>query len=417
MNPGRQLLAAAHACLRPTPLTLAGVFAYGTYLAWLAMREIEVLGSTTYILFLAVLAAAGSWIGGCVRQAAQWPGVRFIPRFVPTIATVAAVAAVSALGANCAVAWAGGLSPLPFTSLGMLVVAAGLAGGCWRPGLTKYLFLGVVILDTLAPSLDAVVPQLIRAATGTMPSVVALAAAAALVFWFARQLRFPRVVATFPSNTRRLFWDTTAIRIRSRLWELSTPQVALTSGMLAAGCTFAHRLPGLGWGDSALIVAISGVFANLSVSGTSIALPRGPLPGTARLLLSGAAKSRSLAARQTLWGLVYDSIFAAGVFAAIAIALGPDWHVVEMMLVAVAVCHAYLLVACGSRWLLSSRASVLVATPTVVAISAAAWAYGPWGLPTAFAACMLSALGVVFVGALGMDRIDLDPAHPAEPTA
>ena len=415
MNPG-QLLAAAHATLRPSPLTLAGALAYGTYLAWLAMREIEVLGSTTYILFLAVLAGAGSWIGGCVRRAAQWPGGRFVPRYVLTIATVAVLAAGSALGVNCTVAWAGGLSPLPFTGLGTLVVAAGLAAGCRRPGLTKYLFLGVVILDTLAPSLDPVVPSLIRDATGAMPSVVALAAAAALVFWFVHQLRFPYAVSMFPSNARRLSWSTTAIRIRNRLWEWSTPRIALTSGMLAAGCTFAHRLPGLGWGDSALIVAISGVCANLSVAGTSVALPRGPLPSAAWRLLSGAAKSRSHAARQTLWGLVYESLFAAGIFAAIAIALGPDWHLVEMMLVAVAVCHAYLLAACGSRWLLASRASVLVATPTVVALSATAWAYGPWGLATAFAACVLSAFGAVYVGALGMARIDLDPAYPLGPT-
>jgi len=330
---------------------------------------------------------------------------------------VAALAAVFALVLNCAVAWAGGLNPLPFTSLGTLAVAAGLAGGCRQPALTKYLFLGVVILDTLAWSFGPVVPLLIREATDTMPLIVVLAAGAGLVFWFAKQLRSPRVVSAFPSTTRGLPWNTTATRVRRRLWELSTPQIALTSGMLAAGCTVAHRLPALGWGDNALIVAIGGVCANLSVAGTSVALPRGPLPTAARLLLSGAAKSRFHAARQTLWGVVYGSMFAAGVFAGIAIALGPDWHVVEMMLVALAVCHAYLLAACGSRWLLSSRASVLVATPTVVAISAGAWAYGPWGLPTAFGACVLSALGAVYLGGLGMARIDLDPAHPLEPTA
>lgn len=414
MIAGHQLLACARACFRLTPLTLAGVFVYGAYLVWLAMRHIDVLGDTTYMLFLAALAAAGSLIGGCASQAAQWPGVRFVPKFVPTIATVAAFAAVCAFAANCAAAWAGGLNPLPFTTLGTLTVAAGLAGGCARPALTKYLFLALTILHALGPSLDPVAPRLIRDATGTMPSIVALAAATALVLWFVQQIRFPRVVSTFPSDARRLFWNTSAIRFRSRLGELSMPQIALISGMLAAGCTFA-RLPGLEWRDDALIVAISGVCANLSVTGTSIALPRGPISSAARLLLSGAARSRSHAARQTLRDLVYVSMFAAGLFAAIAIALGPDWHVVEMMLVALAACHAYLLAACGSRWLLSSRASVFVATPTVVAISAALWACGPWGLPTAFAACVLSALGAVYLGGLGMARIDLDPARPVEP--
>ena len=414
MTLGHQLLATARACFRPTPRTLAGVFAYGAYLAWQAMRHIDMLGDTTYILLLAALAAAGSWIGGCASQAARWPGVRFVPGFVPTIATVAAFASASVLGANCGVALAGGLSPWPFTTLATLVVTAGLAAGCTRPALTKYLFLGVIILDALAPSLDPVVPP-IRDVTGTSTSIIALAAATALVFWFVKRLRSPRAVSTFLSNAGRLPRFTTAIRLRSRLWEPSMPRIALTSGMLAAGCTIAHRLPGLGWGDSALIVVISGVCANLSVTGTSVAFPRGPLPGTARLLLSGAATSRSHAARQTLWRLVYDSMFAAGVFAAVAIALGPDWHVVEMMLVALAACHAYLLAACGSRWLLSTRASVFVATPTVVAISAATWAYGPWGLPTAFAACLLTALGAVYLGSLGMARIDLDPTRPAAP--
>ena len=417
MTPGDQLLATARACFRPTPVTLVGVFAYGTYLAWLAMHEIKVLGDTTYILFFAALAAAGSWIGGSVSQVARWPGARFVPRFVPTIAAVAAFASVCAFGTHCTIAWAGGLDPLPFISLGALVVAAGLAGGCRRPALTKYLFLGVGLLHAFAPSVDPVVPPLIRDATGTIPSIVALAAATALVFWFAQRLRCPRTVSTFPSTTRRLFWNTTAIRLRSRLWEPSMPRIALTSGMLAACCTIAHRLPGVAWGDSALVVAISGVCANLSVAGTSVALPRGPLPMAARLLLSGAAKSRSHAARQTLWGLAYDSMFAAGVFAAIALALGPDWHAIEMMLVALAVCHAYLLAACSSRWLLSSRASVFVATPTVVAVSAVAWAYGPWGLPTAFTGCVLSALGAVYLGSFGMARIDLDPTFPVERTS
>ena len=406
------LLATALACFPPTPLTLAGVFAYGAYLIWLAMRDIAVLGDTSHILFLAALATAGFWIGGCASQTAQWRGVRFVPGFVPTIASVAAFASVCALGANVAAAWAGGLYPLTFAGLGPLVVAAGLVGGCTRPALTKYLFLGVVILHTLAPSLDRFVPLLIHDATGTVPSIVALAAAAALSFWFVQRLRSQRVISRFPANTTWLSRNPTAIPLWSRLRELSMPRLALTAGMLAAGCTLA-RLPGLEWRDGALIVAIGGVCANLSVSGTSVALPRGPLPGAARLLLSGAARSRSHAVRQTLWGVVYDSLFAAGVFTAVVVVLSPDWHIIEMMLVTLAACHAYLLAACRSRWLLSSRASGYVATPTVVVISSAAWAYGPWGLPTALTACVLSAICAVYLGGLGMARIDLDPPRAA----
>ena len=192
-------------------------------------------------------------------------------------------------------------------------------------------------------------------------------------------------------------------------------RIAFTSGILAVGCTFAHRLPGLEWRDAPLIVVIGSVCANLGATATSISLPRGPLPGVAWLLLSGAAKTRSAAARRMLWGIVGDSLFAAGVFAAITIALGPDWDLVAMMLVTLAACHTYLAAACRCRWLLSSRLSVLVATPAVVAIAWAAWAYGPWDLPTALAACMLSAIAAVYLGGLGMGCIDLDLAPHAEP--
>jgi len=192
------------------------------------------------------------------------------------------------------------------------------------------------------------------------------------------------------------------------------PRIAALSSVLAAGCTFAHRLPVLEWRDGPLIVVIGGVWANVGVAGTSASLPRGPVPGTAWLLISGTAKTRFDAARRTLWHIIADSMFAAGVFTAFTIALGPDWHLVEMMLVAIAACHAYLAAACASRWLLSSPLSVLVATPAVMAIAWAVWTYGTWGLPTAIAACALSAVAAVYIGALGMGRINLDPVPYAE---
>ena len=185
--------------------------------------------------------------------------------------------------------------------------------------------------------------------------------------------------------------------------------------MLAAGCTFVHRLPGLEWRDGPLIVVIGSVCVNLGTTGTSASLPRGPLPGASWLLLSGIAQTRADAGRRMLWRVVADSSFAAGVFTAVVFALGPDWKLVEMMLVALAACHVYLATACGSRWLMSSRLSVLVATPVVVAITGLVWATGPWGLPTAIAACVLTGVAAVYVGGLGMGRVDLDVAPQAEP--
>ena len=410
MTRARQLIAVARTCFRPaSPWTMTGVSAYGAYLAWLALREIGAVGDTAYIHLCFALATAGSWIGACVGHAARWPGSRFTPAFIPALGIVAALAAVSALGLTGAAAWIGGLDPWPLAALGTLATAAGMAGGCARPSLTACLFLCLGILAPLGPLLGPGVPLPIYGAAGAVSSVVALAAATFLLVRLAFQIRAPDVTSSSPSAPRRHKWPANAKLLPKRLSEPSMRRIAVTSGMLAAGCTLAHRLPGIEWRDAPLIIVIGSICANLGATGASASLPRGPLPGVAWLLLSGAAKTRSAAARRMLCGIVADSLFAAGVFTAITIALGPDWHLVAMMLVALAACHTYLAVACRCRWLLSSRLSVLVATPAVVLIAWAAWAYGPWDLPTALAACMLSALAAVYLGGLGMGRTDLAP--------
>ena len=186
-------------------------------------------------------------------------------------------------------------------------------------------------------------------------------------------------------------------------------RIAVVSGLLATGCTMAYRHPALEWRDSSLIIIMGSVCAILGATGISASYLRGPVPGVARLLLFGAAKDRSDAARRTLLSIVANSFFACGVFTAVTIALGPEWHLVEMMLVALAACHAYLAAACPSRWLLSRRLAALVAAPTVVAITWTAWSHIPWALPTAFAACLLTGIAAVYLGGIGMARIDLDP--------
>ena len=205
--------------------------------------------------------------------------------------------------------------------------------------------------------------------------------------------------------------------VPSRLSEPSLRGIAVTSGVLAALCALAHGHPGLEWPDGPLIAMIGTVCANLGTLATSTYFPRGPLPGVAWVLLSGAARTRSAAARRVLWSIVADSLFAAAVFAVITIVLGPDWHLVAMMLVALAASHVYIAAACRCRWLFSSRYNTLVATPAVVSISWAAWTYIPWGLPTALATCVVSAVAAVYLGALGMARIDLDLAPNAVPVA
>ena len=405
MTGSRQMVGIVRACFCTlSPQTLVGV-SYAGYLVWLELAGIEGGGGTIDIHMCIAPAIAGMWIGSCVSTVAAWPGTRFTPAFVTKFSIVAALAAVSALALTGLLGWIGGLDPRPFAALGTLTMIAGIASGCTWPSFTMYLFVGAAILLPFASPSGSAVPLPPIGSVGAAGATIVLAATTVLLVRIALRLRVTRVISLSTSTPRR-----PDKLLRNRLWEPSMPRVAVWSGALAAGCTFAHRLPTSEWRDIPLIVVIGSLFANLTATGTSLALPRGPLPGTARLLLSGIAHSRADAGRRMLWRIVADSAFAAGVFTAVAIALGPDWHLVEMMLVALAACHAYLATACGSRWLMSSRLSVLVATPVVVAIAGVVWVSGPWGLPAAIAAFVLSAVAAVYVGALGMARVDLDLA-------
>ena len=412
-----QLVRVSRACLRPgSPQTLIGVSAYCAYLAFLSIREIEALGDTAYVHLCVSLATAGAWIGVGVGRAATWPGAAFTPAYIPALGVVATQAVVLALGLNGAAAWIGGLDPWPLTTFGLLAAATGLASGRAQPALTSYLVLCLVILVPCGPLLGSA-PLPIHGAESAVASVLAIAAAAAILVWFAFRLRAPGVTSRSPSALGWFGWPTAVKLLTNRLREPSIRRIAVMSGTLAAVCTYAHRLGGLDWRDGPLIVLVATVCAHLGATGTSASLHRGTLPATAWLLLSGVAKTRTDAARPMLWAIVADSMFAAGVFTAVTIVLGPDWHLVEMMLVALAACHAYLVAACPSRWLLSSRLSAFVATPAVVATTWAAWDLVVWSLPTAITACVLSGVAAVYLGGIGMGRIDLDPVPATEPAS
>ena len=393
-----------------SPQTLVGV-SYAAFLVWAGLTGIGADGDTIYIHMCVAPAIGGMWIGACVSGVASWPASRFTPPFVSKFSIVAALAAVSALVLTGLIGWIGGSDPRPFAALGTLTMIAGIASGCVWPSFTMYLFVGAAILLPYASPPGTAVPLPPIGSAGAAGATIVLAATTMVLVRIALRLRVTHIKAPSTASLRRL-----DKLLGNRLWEPSMRRVAVWSGLLAAGSTFAQRLPTFEWRDIPLIVVIGSLFANLTATGTSVALPRGPLPGTAWLLLSGIANSRADAGRRMLWRVVADSAFAAGVFAAVAIALGPDWHLVEMMLVALAACHAYLATACGSRWLMSSRLSVLVATPVVVAIAGAVWVSGPWGLPAAIAAFVLSAVAAVYVGAQGMARVDLDLAPYPEPT-
>lgn len=408
MKRPRLLIVVARTCFRPAwPIMLIGVSTYLAYLVWLTNWEIGRIGDTAYVHLGFSLATAGAWIGAYAGGLTSWSGARFIPGLGSTLAIVAGFGAVSALVLNGMAARIGGIASWSLAPFGALAMTAGLVSGHARPSSALGFFLCLGILAPFGRLLDPTVAPLIDGAKNLASLVVALVASAALLVWFVCRLKAPRSSSSsYPSTF--LSWATT-MRLPNRFREPSMGRIAVVSGLLATGCTIAYRHPALEWRDSSLIIIMGSVCATLGATGISASHLRGPVPGAARLLLLGAAKDRSDAARRTLLGIVANSFFACGVFTAVTIALGPEWHLVEMMLVALAACHAYLAAACPSRWLLSRHLAVVVAAPAVVAITWAAWAHIPWALPTAFAACLLSGVAAVYLGGIGMARIDLDP--------
>ena len=410
----RQLFAVARACFRPaSPQTLMGVSAYLAYLVWLAMRGIDSVGDTAFIHLSVALAVAGAWVGRCVARAAQWPGASFAPPFTTALGIVAAFVIVSAVGINSAAAIVGELDLLTFAVFAPLAAAAGLSAGYARPYMATCLSLILLILVPLGPLFGADVALTMHGTATSLLAAAALVSGVALLAKFTFRLHAHKLTSPSPAWPLR---SAIPKLPRNRLWEPSIPHVVVWSGLLAATCTFAHRHPGLEWRDSSLVVLIASLCAVLGAPGKSVSFSCGPIPAVGWLVLSGGAKSRSAAARRMLWVLVAISFLAAGVFTAVTIALGPDWHLVEMIFVCWGASHAYLAAACPSRWLLSSRLSVLVATPAVVAIAWAAWTHIPWAVPTALAACVVSGVAAVYLGGIGMGRIDLDPILNTEPT-
>ena len=411
-----RLLGVLRTCFRPaSPIAFIGVPAYVAYLGWLAMYEIGMIGDTAYVHMCLLLATAGAWVGAYAGRLARWPGFRFIPGFAPVLGTVTALVSISVLLLNGVAARIGGIDPWPLAPLGALALAAGLVGGRARPASAYVLFVSLGVLIPLGPLLDRLEPLLVLGAKTWPPIVAALVVAVALLVWFASRLRLPRVRPSPPSVTALPPWITTFKFLPRRFREPSMGRITVLSGLLATGCSIAHRHPGFEWPDGSLIILIGCVCAILGATGISASHSRGPVPGTAWLLLWGAAKGRPDAARRMLAGTVANYFLAGGVFAAVTVALGPDWHLVKMMMVALAASHVYLAAACPFRWLLSNRVGPLVAMPVVVAITWTVWTLIPWELPTAFVACVLTGVAAVYLGGFGMARLDLDPVAVGEP--
>ena len=191
------------------------------------------------------------------------------------------------------------------------------------------------------------------------------------------------------------------------VWEPSFVRVASVFAILAAGAALVQRVLGVDLQDETWIILIGGMCVNTGATGASVALPRGPLAGAARLVLLGAADRRGVG-RRVQGKILGDAVSAIAVFAALALAFGVDLRLVEMVLVGFACTSLYLAVGGGVRWLMESRLSGLVATPVVVGLALAAWEFGSWALPEAVAFWIAAAAAGVFVGGIGIGRLDFD---------
>ena len=196
----------------------------------------------------------------------------------------------------------------------------------------------------------------------------------------------------------------------------SLVRVALVVGGLAVCAALVQRAPGAGLLDETWVVLIGSVcVATSGASGTSLALPRGVLPGASRLLLLGAA-DRAGVGRRAQRRILGDAVVATAVFAATAVVLGLDARLVEMVLLGFGCSGLYAAGAARFRWLMAERASALVATLVVVAMAAAAWTLGLQGLPAALGVWIAGAVAAVFLGGTGIGRLDLDFGLTGETT-
>ena len=411
----RPLVNVAVACFRLASLqTVVGVSVYSACVAWISTQYIEPFGTTCYAHFCFALATLGAWVGGSTGRAAKWPGAVLTPGYLAALGTAASAVAGVGVGFNLAAAWIGGLDPWPLTIIGTLAFSGCLVAGYARPVLAVCLFIGTAAMIALGPALGPDALMLPDSISHPAWSAAAVLATVGFLTRFVFMLRTPHGARRRPTVrgpplamfAKRLF--------PPQLWEPSIHRVAVVFGVLAAGSSLAQRAFALEWRDTTWVIVIGLMCTHLGATGASMSLPRGPLPGVSRLMLVGAAGTRAAAGRRMVRKIVEDSFFAAGVFAAVTIALGPDLRLVEMVLVALAACHVYISLASRSRWLFSSRLSGAVAAPAVVAVSIAGWSIGPWGLPTALAACALSGVVAIYLGGYGIGRLDLDVSSALE---
>lgn len=403
MNRVRLLMRTPAACFWPTPRTRVAGIGYAAYLVWLAAWEIERLGTTSYLYLFFAAAVLGAWLGARVAIARVWIGAALTPGYRVVVGCSAGGFAALGIGAIVATGWFGGLDAVPLLSFGGMALSVFLVCGAASPVLGFYLLGGACFASLLVPVFG-------RNAwpTGTSEVAMAWTALATVCSWglFAALLRRPR-----PLHGASLSNFAAPRLIAPRhIWQPSAHRVGALAGLLGAGCAHVQRSLGTEWKDAVSMLVIGSMCAHFGSVGASVSFPRGPLPSASWLLVVGANGSRTGVGRRVLSKVVVDSVYAAGVFSGVLFVLGADFHLLEMLLLALAACHLYLAGASGSRWLMSSRYSAAVAAPVVVALSGAAWFFGPWGLPASIAACFVTGVIAIYIGGIGIGRLDLDAA-------
>lgn len=392
------------ACFRPTsPPTVVGAAGFAAYLVWMALHFMDALGTTAFVHLLFAVTTLGGWVGGCVRRVRAWPTVVLIPGYGAASAAPALVVAFGGFGCIAATAWLGGLPPWPFAAVGVLTLSVSMVAGLVLPGTgaVAHLAMWLVAIPGLswrpdAVSLGAVVPDaawVAGAAVGT-----------------AGMLRLLAVPGRFGARASRWRDPWAAMRIArtGALWPPSLVRVASIFGALAIGAALVQRALGADLLDETWVVFIGGMcVATAGATGNSLALPRGPLPGASWLLLLGAS-GRAGVGRRVQRRILGDVVVATVVFAVVALALGVDLRLVEIVLVGFGCSGLYAAGAARFQWLMTDRLSALVATPIVVAMAVAAWKLGLQGLPTALGVWIAGAVAAVGLGGTGIGRLNFD---------
>lgn len=390
----------AGACFLPrSPGAFSGVGAWAAYLAWVATGLVERLGTTAYIHLLFAVAALGAWLGGCAARARGWPNAGLVPGYLRATNLVTVGVAVTGLACVIFAGWFAGLGLWPLATVGVLALTASAFAGLLVPGTDVYLLIGMWTVAALAPGWG---PDVVPSLGGY--AVAAVACALPLMWAFATvRIKSGRPVLGHPLHPRS--WSRL---LRSRVvWWPSLVRVAVVFGLLAVGAAVVQRVFGTDLKDESWLILIGTLCVNTGAAGVSVGSPRGPLAGASWLLLLGAADRVGLG-RQVQLRVLGDWLAGAAVFAVIVGVMGVDDRLLNMLLLGFACSSAYLAFASRIRWLLSSRLSgMVVATPVVVAMVLAAWAYGPWSLPTAAAAWVAGGAIAVLAGGRGIGGLDL----------